>query len=618
MEIKVIEPKKQKTKQKEKLKVAAYARVSTASTEQEDSFENQVKYYTEKICSNNDYEFVGIYADQAISGTTDKRPEFQRMIADAKKGKIDLIITKSISRFSRNVGDLSKYVQLLKNLDVDVLFEEDNIRLQDERSSLLLNILASVAQMEVENTSSHINWTLQEKMKRGELVGQPNPLGYDVVDGKLVINEEEAKVVKFIFARYLAGVGCHRLTKELEQMGAKTKRGATRWHDSSITKILTNEKYVGTLLQGKTTTVNPIGHVRKVNDGLARQYVQEDAHEAIISREDFDRVQEIVASRTVKDKDGRKRFSTSNANFSCFTGKIECFFCGKHFVRRTVHAGTKYQKLIWQCATYAKRGKVHCPDSKPIDEDVIKAAFMRLIKHLFYDRSSVFTLSSDSFEDYIKEAQKAQFADEQRLSSIEKQISKLMQRQSALVDLLLDSAIDKATYDEKRAQLISEIDTLNEERLVLRGKQSEKQRELRDIRDVHEILSNPQQAIEYFDERLFTKLVKKVTIGGIRPEDNTVDPRMIGFELNIEYIDYTKDYEAKLQAEKESMVIESEEQNNVEQELYSPYTNHSCGVYSGNTKTTLDYLHRDWIRMGSRASHYEENVHTYDINIKIE
>lgn len=601
MEVKVIEPKIHKQKQKEKLRVAAYARVSTASNEQEDSFEHQVKYYTEKIQSNENYSFAGVYADQAISGTTDKRPQFQQMIEDAKRGKIDLILTKSISRFSRNVADLSKYVQLLKSLSVDVIFEEDGIRLLDDKSSLLLNILASVAQMEVENTSSHINWTLQEKMKRGELVGKPDCLGYDVVEGKLVVNEEEAAIVRFIFAEYLAGKGCHRIVKELEQMGVKTKRGGTRWHETTLVKILTNEKYTGTLLQGKTTTVNAIGHVRKKNEGLARQYVQEDAHEAIISKEDFEKAAEILASRTIRDENGRTRFTTTNAAFSPFTSKIECFFCGKHYVRRTVHSGSKYEKRVWQCSTYAKRGKSECTESKVIDEDVIKAAFMKLVKILFYSEDSIFAISSETFAELKKTQKLSQEIDAQKIKSIEKKISKLLQRQSALVDMLLDAAIDKATYEAKRSELIAEIETLTTEKQALEEKQKQKKKEAKTIEEIYAILDKQQESIEMFDEKLFQKLVKKVVIGGIRSEDNTVDPKMITFELNIEHFNYTK-----------------EEQEKIEKELYSHYDDNSCRVHSVHTKEiTLHYMHRDWIRAGSRYSHYENREHEYHIRIEI-
>ena len=256
-EVKIIEPVQQRRKENKKYNVAAYARVSTGSDEQKDSFVNQKKYYESKIKSNPDYNFVGVFADEAISGTTDKRPDFQRMISLAEHNKIDIIYTKSISRFSRNVADLFHYCELLKDFGVNLIFEEDNIELLNSSGTLLLTILGAVAQMEVENTSEHVNWTLQKKMESGELVGQANALGYDIVDGKLVVNEEEAEIVRYIFRRYLDGIGASRIAKELERMGAKTKRNNTKWHDTTVMGIIKNEKYTGRLLQGKTYTVNP-------------------------------------------------------------------------------------------------------------------------------------------------------------------------------------------------------------------------------------------------------------------------------------------------------------------------------------------------------------------------
>ena len=170
--VEIIKPNLQRKDKKKKYNVAAYARVSTASDEQKESFENQRKYYEERILSNPDYNFVGVFADEAISGTTDKRPNFQRMIKLAENGLIDIIYTKSISRFSRNVADLLRYCEKLKNENVNVIFEEDNINLLSAQGSLMLTILGAVAQMEVENTSSHVNWTLQKKMENGEYVGQ--------------------------------------------------------------------------------------------------------------------------------------------------------------------------------------------------------------------------------------------------------------------------------------------------------------------------------------------------------------------------------------------------------------------------------------------------------------
>jgi DNA invertase Pin-like site-specific DNA recombinase len=238
----------------ERQRVAAYCRVSTDNEDQLSSYKSQVQHYTEYIKSKNEWGFAGIYADEAITGTqTKKREDFQRLINDCMNGEIDLVITKSISRFARNTLDTLRYVRMLKEKNVAVFFEEENINTLTMDGELLLVILSSVAQQEVENISANVKKGLKMKMQRGEIVGFQGCLGYDYhpEDKSLTVNEEEANIVRYIFHRYFEGTGCTILSNELKNLGYKTKRGLTSWPASTVINIIKNEKYKGTFCLGR-------------------------------------------------------------------------------------------------------------------------------------------------------------------------------------------------------------------------------------------------------------------------------------------------------------------------------------------------------------------------------
>ena len=320
-----------RTNFEKRLRVAAYCRVSTDTEDQLNSYKSQVKYYTELIKSKPEWSLAGIYADEAITGTqVKKREDFQRLINDCMNGDVDMVITKSISRFARNTLDTLKYVRMLKDKGVAVFFEEENINTLTMDGELLLVILSSVAQQEVENISANVKKGLKMKMQRGELVGFQGCLGYDYnpADKTITINEEEAAVVRYIFQRYTEGAGGSVIAKELENLGYKTKRGSPKWADSTVIGIIKNEKYKGDILLGKTFTVDPISKRRLYNFGEEDQFYIREHHEPIISEEVFEAAQEILRRRAKPrslNVDGkREKFSRKYA-FSCM---IECGFCG--------------------------------------------------------------------------------------------------------------------------------------------------------------------------------------------------------------------------------------------------------------------------------------------------
>lgn len=365
----------------EQLRVAAYCRVSTDGEEQLESYNSQVRYYTDLIQSKPEWALVDVYADEAITGTmVGKRDNFVRMINDCMNGGIDLIITKSISRFARNTLDVLKYVRMLREKQVAIQFEEENINTLTMDGELLLSILSAVYQQEVENTSANVKKGLKMKMQRGELVGFQGCLGYDysTETKQLTINDEEAKVVQYIFKRYLEGAGGSMISKELANMGIKTKRGRKQWTNSTVLGIIKNEKYKGDLLMGKTFTVSPITKRRLSNFGEEDRFYIRDHHEPIVSEEVFAKAQEIRREKNLGRNKGPfaegVRLKVSHKfTFSCM---LECGFCKGNLTRRSWHSGTKNQKTIWQCVIGTKKGKKYCPDSKGLPEEAIERAFV--------------------------------------------------------------------------------------------------------------------------------------------------------------------------------------------------------------------------------------------------
>ena len=379
----------------ERKRVVAYCWVSIDSEDQLNSYRSQVQYYTDKISENKDWMMAGIYADEAITGTqVAKREGFQKMINDCMNGQIDMVITKSISRFARNTLDTLKYVRMLKEKDIAVFFEDENINMLSMDGELLLVVLSSVAQQEVENISSNVKKGLAMKMSRGEIVGFAGALGYDYdSETKLLsVNEEEAKIVRYVFQRYIEGMGAHVIARELERMGALTNRGNKKWYDTTVIGIIKNEKYKGDLLQGKTFTVDPISKRRLGNLGEVDQYMMKNHHDAIISEEMWDQAQAIRQKRSVNHSNARMDPTKYREQFSrryAFSCMVKCGFCGASLTRRSWHSDSKYNKIIWLCITSSKYGKKNCPQSKGISEEVLESAFVESYKILTSDRKDV-------------------------------------------------------------------------------------------------------------------------------------------------------------------------------------------------------------------------------------
>lgn len=509
-----------------RIRVAAYCRVSTDSEEQLSSYKSQVMYYSDLIKKNKEWELADIYADEAITGTqVTKREEFQRMINDGVNGQIDMVITKSISRFARNTLDTLKYVRLLKEHNIAVYFEDEKINTLTMDGELLLVVLSSVAQQEVENISTNVKKGLKMKMKRGELIGFQGCLGYDydASDKSIHVNKEEAEIVKLIFQMYIEGQGATLIKNELNNLGFKSKKG-NLWTQSTVIGIIRNEKYKGDILLGKTFTVDPISKRRLDNLGEEDQFYIKNHHEPIVSEEVFEKAQEILKrrgknrSKMVSTSGKREKFSRQYA-FSCM---LECGFCGSNLSRRSWHSSSVHQKTMWQCVTGTKRGKQYCPDSKGLPEKVIEDAFIKSYKLLCGDNRDVLDEFIQRVEITLGESNV-----EKSIIKIEKEIEALAVKKKKLLDMRLEEQIDKATYTYKMEELEQKQKKLLDDRTDFQFQaDNEKTLKRRTMEFKKALEAN--QVLEEFDRTVFESIVEKVIVGEV-DEDGNKNPYKLTF-----------------------------------------------------------------------------------------
>ena len=420
---------------KPKLRVAAYCRVSTDSDEQATSYDAQVEHYTEFIQKNLEWEFAGIYADDGISGTnTKKREDFNRMIDDCEAGNIDMIITKSISRFARNTLDCLKYIRQLKDKNIPVFFEKEAINTMDAKGEVLITIMASLAQQESQSLSQNVKLGLQFRYQNGQVqVNHNHFLGYTKdADGNLIIDPEQAEVVKRIYREYLEGYSMDRIAKGLEATGILTGAGKTKWWTSTINKILRNEKYIGDALLQKTYTTDFLNKTRVKNNGIVPQYYVEGNHEAIIPKDIFLQVpEELVRRRVVKTSaNGKKRSYSCN---HCFAQIVICGECGEMF--RRIHWNNRGCKsIVWRCISRLEPTGQEC-HARTVNEAVLENVVVQAINALLGDKSTYQAQLQQNIAKVIRSAQQ-NTADgiTERLQELQKE--------------LLKKANNKEAYDE--------------------------------------------------------------------------------------------------------------------------------------------------------------------------
>jgi DNA invertase Pin-like site-specific DNA recombinase len=424
-----------------KRRVAGYARVSTDSDDQYASYEAQVDYYTTMIKANAEWEFVGIYTDEGISGTsTTRREGFKRMLDDALAGKIDLIVTKSVSRFARNTVDSLQTIRKLKEHKVEVYFEKESIKTFDSKGELLITIMSSLAQEESRSISENVKWGRRKRFADGQVtVPFTRFLGYDKgPDGTLVVNAEQAKLVRYIFSLFLQGLTFHGIAKRLGDEGYTTVTGKRVWHSSTIQQMLTNVKYKGDVLLQKYYIADFLTKKPIVNKGEVPQYYVEKNHEAIITPEVFDLVQKEIKHRKENAEAMKGKY--------LFSGRIRCGHCGGTYGPKVWHSKDRYRKVIWQCnEKYAQRHKTCTAPN--ISEAELKQLFVKAVNKLVHDKDEIirnFKTIKDSVFDSSDDEFKLRSLEAERLEIIAL-VDQLTAKNASTV---MDQEIYQARYEK--------------------------------------------------------------------------------------------------------------------------------------------------------------------------
>lgn len=513
-----------------KKRVCAYCRVSTDMEDQKTSYYSQIEHYSNYIKKNKDWNFVGVYADEGITGTQiKKRDEFIRMIDDCKSGKIDIIIAKSISRFARNTVDTLNTVRLLRELDIDVYFEKENIHTLNMDSEMFLTLYSAFAQAESESTSMNVKLGYKAKMKRGEPCGTISCYGYiwDKKEKELIINEKEAKVVKKIFDYYIKGFGSTVIAKKLMEEGIQAPGGGMRWHPSPIKDILRNVKYVGDICGQKYFIENPITHKQHRNRGQKPMYYVKNHHKAIIEREVFNKVQEIYKSRSIKLKDGKEYCEKYSLRYT-LSSMIYCERCGKTYVRRYTKYknkdGVVHDHVYWACSSKVTNIKGTCDNSVTIRDEELKSLFVALFNKF---------LNQSRNDDLINKIKNVISTDnsEEKMKSIEKKINSVKERMSKLIDLNINQLLDEDVFIKKNQELNEELQQLQDQEDEIKNNKKYIQKEEKRLKEIEKELEKS-STIRNFDDEVFKKIISKVIIGDY-DEDNNFDPNVVKFVLNL-------------------------------------------------------------------------------------
>lgn len=504
---------RQVTEEKSKLRVAAYCRVSTDRDEQESSYEAQVEHYTEFIDRNPEWQLAGIYADDGISGTnTKKREEFNRMIEDCMASKIDMVITKSISRFARNTLDCLKYIRKLKEKNISVYFEKENINTMAAKGEVLLTIMASLAQQESQSLSQNVKLGLQFRYQAGKVqVNHNRFLGYTKDDeGNLVIVPEEAEIVKRIYREYLEGASLLQIGKGLETDGILTAAGKAQWRPTTLQKILRNEKYIGDALLQKTYTVDFLSKKRVKNNGIVPQYYVEGSHEAIIPRDLYMQVQEEMVRRANlhSGSDRKKRVYSSKYALSSI---VYCPKCGDIY-RRIAWNNRGKHSTVWRCCTRVERGPKVC-DAPTIQESDLQNAVARAINRVLGGREGFLPLLEENIEVVIG-------------CGVDDEIAEIDCRLEEQQQELLNLANAKKDY----SKVADEIDRLREEKQAILMREADRDGRRQRIEEMKAFLQEQADTPLEYDERLVRRLIEKVTVY----EDKVVVEFKSGLETDVD------------------------------------------------------------------------------------
>lgn len=511
----IIEPQQNLLVDREKYhqkRTAAYCRVSTGSEEQLTSYKTQMAVYTEMIAENPEWEFAGLYADEGISGTrADKRPQFTKMINDCLNGKIDMIITKSVSRFARNTVECLEYVRMLKARGIGIIFEEQNINTLKTDSELYLVIYAGFAQSESESMSKNITWAFRKNFENGKAgFCYSHFLGYRRGDdGNPVIVPEEAAVVREIFEMFNSGMTHLQISEEMKSRNYHFKDKEFQFSKSQIQNVLRNEKYTGDLILQKTVTVDCITKARKKNQGEAPMYLVQNNHPAIISREVFAKAQEQFARRNAITPKSKKESVSYTGRYSRYalTDILICGECGTKY-RRCTWVRSGYKKVVWRCVNRLDYGTKYCTDSCTAEEGALHAAIVRAIKKFNEENGQTYNA-----------LMKATIGDALGINGTDDEIQLLEQRINALNKRMLEVVSESVKNGGSIDDCEAECKDLNDQIKLLKGRIEAIQKHMVKNKDYkeklkmieHEIDSR-KAAIDIYNDTVVRQIIECVKI----------------------------------------------------------------------------------------------------------
>ncbi len=481
-----------------KMRVAAYCRVSTDSDEQLESLQAQKSHYENYIKANSEWEYVGIYYDEGISGTKkENRQGLQRMMSDCENKKIDLIVTKSISRFARNTTDCLEMVRRLIELGVFIYFEKENINTKSMESELMLSVLSSLAESESISISENNKWAIQKRFQNGTFKISYPPYGYENIDGKMVINHEQAKIVKYIFSEALAGKGTQKIADDLNNKRIPSKRRAG-WTATTIRGILKNEKYTGDVILQKTYTDSKFN--RHINNGEKNKYFIQNHHEPIISHKEFEIVARVIEQRA-KEK-GIEQRNSKYQNRYPFTSKIICSECGSTFKRR-IHSSGKRKYVAW-CCTKHLEDISECSMKFIRDED-IKMAFVTMINKLIFGKDFILKPLLEGLRLMSKSDNIS------KIEALEKEIDDNTSQKELLVKLMAKGYLEPALYNREKNELLMKKEMLTEQRDALIDDLNS---ELSKGQEVNNLIKyvNKAGSLKEFDDEAFDNHVEEIIV----------------------------------------------------------------------------------------------------------
>ena len=476
-----------------KIRCAAYCRVSSDSEDQLNSFMAQTRYYSQLFEDSEAEELIDIYADEGITGTReDKRGEFQRMMKDCRRGKIDRIYTKSISRFARNTKDCLKNVRELKSLGITIFFEKENIDTAKMTDEMMITIMGGLAQEESTSISQNLRWGIKKRMENGDFNPASLPFGYRRKNKTVVINKTEADIVREIFDKYLCGVGMESIADELNRKHIDKNNKGFIWCKNTIKYLLKNEKYTGKSIFRKFYTTESFPFKQRKNNGELEQYLVENTMPIIISEEKFNKVQKLIKGRKINCE-------IENISY-ILSGKMKCKSCGSAYRRKKINGD-----INWVCTKHNLNAK-DCPQ-KAILQSTIYSSFIRLFNKLWYNYKDILL----PLHTALQNLKLRKFSGQAQVMEVRKEIAKLREQSHVLARLKTKGFLDEAKYIEQTAELTAKINKLQTELKKLTRSDNEDET-LDQIEILTYVLEKREQIMTEFEESEFESIVDKIVV----------------------------------------------------------------------------------------------------------